>query len=81
MTDITVPMWGMTMEDAVLIAWLKNVGDRVEQDEPVAEIETDKASGEIVSPETGTLAEILVQPDEEVKPGQVVGRLETDAAG
>lgn len=78
MKDIIVPMWGMTMDDAVLLSWLKGVGDRVTQDEPVAEIETDKATGEVVSPDVGVLAEILVGAGEEVKPGQVIGRLQAD---
>jgi pyruvate/2-oxoglutarate dehydrogenase complex dihydrolipoamide acyltransferase (E2) component len=77
-TDIIVPKWGMTMEDAVLSAWLKNIGDYVQQDEPVAEMETDKATGEIMSPASGTLIEVVVQVGGQIAPGQVIARLGED---
>lgn len=75
MTDIIVPKWGMTMEEAVLVCWLKKVGDPVRQDEPVAEMETDKSAGEITSQQSGVLAEIVVGEGGQVEPGQVIGRL------
>lgn len=78
MKDIVVPKWGMTMEEAVLLSWFKNVGDRVEQDEAVAEIETDKTTGEVTSQDSGTLIEIVVNPGEQIEPGQVIGRIRTD---
>lgn len=76
MIDIIVPQWGLTMEEAVLVAWLRNVGDHVTEGDPVAEIETDKAQSDLESPATGILREVLVEPDGEVVPGQVIGRIE-----
>ena len=67
----------MTMEEAVLVAWHKKVGDHVERDEPIAEMETDKANGEIMSQDSGTLIEIVVNVGEQIEPGQVIGRLNT----
>lgn len=73
--DIVVPKWGDTMEEAVLVSWLKQVGDHVSQDEAVAEMETDKANGDIVALESGVLTEIVVPAGGQIEPGQVIGRL------
>lgn len=78
MSDVVVPQWGLTMEDATLVTWLKAVGDRVDVGEPIAEVETDKTTSDLESPAEGTLAEILVEEGAEVVPGQVVARLTDD---
>jgi pyruvate/2-oxoglutarate dehydrogenase complex dihydrolipoamide acyltransferase (E2) component len=75
MTEIIVPKWGLTMDEAVLTVWLKQPGDSVAQDESVAEVETDKATGEIVSPVAGVLLDVLVDAGAQVEPGQVIGRI------
>ncbi|WP_242888407.1 biotin/lipoyl-containing protein [Actinomadura litoris] len=75
MTDIVVPKWGATMDEATIVQWLKNVGDRVAEDEPIAEMETDKAQAEIVSPVGGTIVELLVEKDADVVVGQVIARV------
>lgn len=75
LVDVVVPMWGMTMDSAVLNEWLKGEGDVVAVDDPLAEIETDKAVNELVSQVAGTLAELLVEPGAEVEPGQAVARI------
>ena len=76
MTDIVVPKWGLTMEEAVLVTWLKQVGDAVTEGEGVADMETDKADAELVSPCAGVLSEIIVPAGSSVEPGQVIGRIE-----
>lgn len=76
--DIVVPKWGDTMEEAILLSWLKQVGDRVVQDEAVAEMETDKATGDIVALDSGILVEILVGAGEQIEPGQIIGRLTSE---
>jgi pyruvate/2-oxoglutarate dehydrogenase complex dihydrolipoamide acyltransferase (E2) component len=76
MIDVVVPKWGLTMEDATVNEWLKQPGDNVAEGEPVLELETDKATGDVESPATGTLVETLVGPGDTVEPGQVVGRIE-----
>lgn len=76
--DITVPHWGLEMEEATVVKWLKQIGDRVEQGEPIMILETDKAEGELEAEVSGRLTEALVSPDDVVKPGDVVGRIEVD---
>ena len=62
-------------------AWLKSVGDRVTENEPLLEIETDKVTVEVPAPCTGVLREILKDTDAEAAPGDVLGRIESSAAG
>ena len=61
MTDVVMPQMGESIVEGTLTRWLKKVGEKVERDEPLFEISTDKVDTEIPSPEAGTLAEILVQ--------------------
>ena len=55
------------MEEAVVLEWLKEPGDRVMKGEPLVVVETDKADGEIESPVDGTLEEISAQPGDTVE--------------
>ncbi|MFD4252414.1 biotin/lipoyl-containing protein [Amycolatopsis thermoflava] len=75
MSEIVAPKWGLTTEDMVLLEWLKEPGDTVEVDEPVAEVETDKTSAEVVSTVAGTITELLVAEGDEVKTGQPIARV------
>lgn len=75
MIDIVVPKWGLTMEEAEVIEWVIEVGAVVSEGEDILELETDKSTGFVEAPASGTLAEILVGPGDVVEPGQVVGRL------
>jgi pyruvate/2-oxoglutarate dehydrogenase complex dihydrolipoamide acyltransferase (E2) component len=75
MIDVVVPKWGLMMEDADVLRWLRAVGDPVSEGDPILELETDKATGEVEAPASGVLAEILVQTGDTVEPGQVVGRI------
>lgn len=56
--------------------WLKSVGDSIEADEPLIEVETDKVTIEIPSPARGVLCEILKQEQEEIEPGELLGAIE-----
>lgn len=80
MIDVVVPMWGLTMDEAVLVTWFKQVGDAVVEGEPIAEIETDKTQSELESPASGILREASVVEGESVEPGQVIGRIEQTPA-
>ena len=60
--------------------WLKAVGDAVVENEPLIELETDKVTIEIPAPGAGVLAEILKQEQEEIAPGELLGRIEAGAA-
>lgn len=74
MIDIIVPA-EQEGTKAVLKTWLKNRGDNVRIDEPLVEIETDKVAVEIAATANGVLAEILVEPDADIEPGRVLGRI------
>src|SRR5205807_2574300 len=60
--------------------WLKRLGESVAENEPLIEIETDKVTVELASPGSGVLREILKQEQEEIAPGELLGRIESGAA-
>ncbi|WP_347350075.1 2-oxoglutarate dehydrogenase, E2 component, dihydrolipoamide succinyltransferase [Intrasporangium sp.] len=66
---VTMPALGESVTEGTVTRWLKDVGDRVEVDEPLLEVSTDKVDTEIPSPIGGTLQEILVREDETVPVG------------
>ncbi len=74
-TDIVVPVLGESVTEATIAKWLKQPGDAVEADEPVVELETEKATVELGAPKAGVLAEILVGEGEDVEVGAVIGRV------
>ncbi|SNR45977.1 2-oxoglutarate dehydrogenase E2 component [Haloechinothrix alba] len=71
-TPVTLPELGESVTEGTVTRWLKQEGDRVEVDEPLLEISTDKVDTEVPSPVAGTLLEITAQADETVEVG---GRL------
>jgi 2-oxoglutarate dehydrogenase E2 component (dihydrolipoamide succinyltransferase) len=81
--DVIMPQMGESIAEGTLTVWLKKEGDRVERDENLFEISTDKVDAEIPSPAAGTLGKILVQEGETVAVGTVVAQLlgEGEAAG
>ncbi|HET9459841.1 MAG TPA: dihydrolipoamide acetyltransferase family protein [Sphingomicrobium sp.] len=64
---------------AVVRSWLKKVGDRVEENDPLVELETDKVTQEVPAPAAGVLSEILLDTDAEAVPGAVLGRIDSSA--
>jgi 2-oxoglutarate dehydrogenase E2 component (dihydrolipoamide succinyltransferase) len=62
-----------------VLRWLKQVGESVAENEPLIEIETDKVTVEVASPGAGVLREILRHENEEVAPGELLGRLESES--
>ena len=72
---VTMPRWGMIMEEGTVVSWLKRQGETVEDGEPLLEVETEKAVGVVDSPAGGILARILVQVGETVDVGAVLGVL------
>ncbi len=76
--QITMPQMGESVTEGTVLEWLKQVGDRVEQDEPLVEISTDKVDAEVPSPAAGTLVKILAEPDSTVEVGAVLGEIDTD---
>lgn len=75
--DVPLPSYSESMEEADVIGWLVALGDHVNQGDPIAEIETDKATGELEAPVSGVLVEICVaEGTAGVKVGAVVARIE-----
>ncbi len=72
MADVIMPQMGESIAEGTVTKWLKNVGDRVERDEPLFEISTDKVDAEIPSPAAGVLREIRVAPGTTVPINTVV---------
>jgi 2-oxoglutarate dehydrogenase E2 component (dihydrolipoamide succinyltransferase) len=77
--EIRVPTVGESITEGRIARWLKKDGEAVRADEPVFELETDKATGEIPAPAAGVL-HITVPEGETVRVGAVVGRIEEEAA-
>src|SRR5229473_1412738 len=75
MIDVVMPQMGESIVEGTLTKWLKKAGDRVDRDEPLFEISTDKVDTEIPSPSAGTLAEIIVEEGKTVGINTVVGRI------
>ncbi|WP_277342806.1 biotin/lipoyl-containing protein [Thermococcus sp. MV5] len=71
-----MPKLGLTMETGVIREWLKKLGDRVEEGEVIAIVESEKLTGEIKAPVAGILAEVLYEEGDEVPVGEVVAYLE-----
>jgi len=64
---VLLPQFGMGMQDAEIVRWMKGVGDRIEAGEPLVEIEAAKTTVEVPSPGAGTLTEILAEEGDTVE--------------
>src|SRR5579884_773041 len=81
MTDVVMPQMGESIVEGTLTKWLKKPGDRIERDEPLFEISTDKVDTEIPAPAAGVLKEVSVQEGATVAIGTVVGKIDENGAG
>ncbi|HLR77163.1 MAG TPA: 2-oxoglutarate dehydrogenase, E2 component, dihydrolipoamide succinyltransferase [Balneolaceae bacterium] len=75
--EIKMPKMGESVMEGTVIEWAKEVGDKVEEDETLLEISTDKVDSEVPSPEAGTLVEQVVQPEETVEVGETIAIIAT----
>ena len=75
--EVLLPQWGMGMSEGAITAWLKQVGDTVAEDEPLAEVEAEKVEETLESPAAGTLVEILVAEGDTVEVRTPVAVIET----
>ncbi|MEA2467021.1 MAG: hypothetical protein QOJ57_1147, partial [Thermoleophilaceae bacterium] len=78
--QITMPEMGESVTEGTILEWLKQVGDEVELDEGIVEVSTDKVDTEVPSPAAGILTKILVEPDETVPVGTVLGEISPNGA-
>ena len=76
---ITLPHVGESVTEAVIERWLKQVGDRVEKYEPLAEVVTDKVSMEMPSPVEGVLTDILVDAGQTIPMGAEIAEIATES--
>jgi len=72
-----MPKMGESIAEATIIRWLKNVGERIEKDEPIVEIATDKVDSEIPSTEAGILTQQLHGDGAVVKVGEPVAMIDS----
>ena len=79
-TDVIMPQMGESIAEGTVTKWLKKVGDRVERDEPLFEISTDKVDAEIPSPAAGVLTNILVKENQTVTVSTVVAVIDGEGA-
>ena len=79
--ELVMPKMGESIMEATILKWRKKPGDRVELDEPVLDIATDKVDSEVPSPVAGTLVEILFNENDVVAINKAIAILETEAAG
>jgi pyruvate dehydrogenase E2 component (dihydrolipoamide acetyltransferase) len=75
MIDVVMPQMGESIVEGTLTRWLKKAGEKVERDEPLFEISTDKVDTEIPAPVSGTLQEILIEEGKTVGINTVVARI------
>ncbi len=71
-TDVVMPQMGESIAEGTIVRWIKKVGDKVDRDEPLFEISTDKVDAEIPSPAAGIVSEIRVQEGETVAVNSIV---------
>jgi 2-oxoglutarate dehydrogenase E2 component (dihydrolipoamide succinyltransferase) len=76
-TEVVMPQMGESITEGTVSKWLKSVGDKIDKDEPLLEISTDKVDAEVPSPAAGTLLEIRVPEGETVEVGSVVALVGT----
>lgn len=75
MVDIKIPEFGESIQEAQISQWLVAPGTWVQRDQPIVELETEKASQEVLAPEAGTVSELLVKAGEFVRVGTVIAKL------
>jgi len=79
-TTVTMPQLGESVVEGTIVKWLAQPGQRVERDQPLVEIATDKANTEIPSPSAGVLVEVIAQEGAVVQVGGPLARLDDAGA-
>src|SRR5208282_4815824 len=79
-TNVVMPQMGESIAEGTITKWMKKVGERIDRDEPLFEISTDKVDAEIPSPAAGVLTQILVKENETVAINTVVAVIDGEGA-
>lgn len=77
--EVLLPQWGMGMQEGTVLAWYRQVGDAVVEDEPLALIETAKVEADLEAPASGVLVEIVTPEGATVPVHEVLARLEVES--
>src|SRR3989442_14744440 len=80
-TDVVMPQMGESIAEGTIVRWIKKVGEKIDRDEPLFEISTDKVDAEIPSPAAGVVSEIRVKEGETVPVNSVVAVIGSASAG
>ena len=75
---VHMPKYGMTMEEGIIVEWLVNEGDHVNEGDGIAVIETEKVETELEAPASGVIVEISVDADTEIPVGNVIAYIEKE---
>lgn len=76
--EVVMPKMGESVIEATITKWLKQVGEEIEEDEPIVEIATDKVDSEIPAPVEGKVAELMFEEGDVVAVGKIIAVIETD---
>jgi 2-oxoglutarate dehydrogenase E2 component (dihydrolipoamide succinyltransferase) len=79
--EIVMPKMGESIIEATITRWMKQAGDSIEEDEPIAEIATDKVDSEIPSPVEGTVKEVYFKEGDVVPVGKIIALIDLDGEG
>jgi 2-oxoglutarate dehydrogenase E2 component (dihydrolipoamide succinyltransferase) len=75
LVDVTMPQMGVSVAEGTVVAWRVGPGDRIEAEQPICDISTDKIDTEVPAPVSGVVAEIVVDVDQTVEVGTVMARI------
>ena len=78
--DIIMPKMGESIMEGTILKWHKKPGDKINVDETILEISTDKVDTEVPSPESGIVSELLYKEGDVVEVGKVIAKLESNGA-
>src|SRR6266700_2034652 len=78
--DVVMPQMGESIAEGTIVRWIKKPGEKVERDEPLLEISTDKVDAEIPAPASGTLTEVLAQEGQTVGVNSVIARIDAEGS-
>ena len=79
--NMLMPKLGESITEGTVLKWLKSVGDKIEKDETILEISTDKVDSEIPATHSGTLVEILAEEGDVIEVGKVIAVIESETSG